>query len=233
MISLRKRATWISRRVSLLLEKNRRFFRLQRSIYGLKQASRSCNMCFDEVIRGYGFIKNELDFCIYKTISGSSVVYLMLYVDDILLIGNDVKMLRDIKVWFSTQFFMKDMGLEEIQNGKLKTRIPSDEEGTLECAQDHTQVAEPVVIFCNNKGAIAQAKEPRSHHHFKYILRCYHLLREMVNNGDIRMGQVSSTENTVDPFTKPVSQVAHTQHLDKMGLRSMVIGFRSSGRLLR
>ncbi|KAL0433635.1 UNVERIFIED_CONTAM: hypothetical protein Slati_2697800 [Sesamum latifolium] len=43
-------------------------------------------------------------------ISGSSVAYLVLYVDDILLIGNDVKMLRDIKAWLSTQLSMKDMG---------------------------------------------------------------------------------------------------------------------------
>ncbi|KAL0401966.1 UNVERIFIED_CONTAM: Copia protein [Sesamum latifolium] len=54
--------------------------------------------------------KNEHDPCIYKKISGSAVVYLVLYVDDILLIGNDVKMLGDIKAWLSTQFFMKDMG---------------------------------------------------------------------------------------------------------------------------
>ncbi|KAL0439112.1 UNVERIFIED_CONTAM: Retrovirus-related Pol polyprotein from transposon RE1 [Sesamum latifolium] len=84
--------------------------RLQRSIYGLKQASRSWNTRFDEVIRGYDFIKNDYDPCIYKKISGSSVVYLVLYVDDILLIENDVKMLGDIKAWLSTQFSMKDMG---------------------------------------------------------------------------------------------------------------------------
>ncbi|KAL0430615.1 UNVERIFIED_CONTAM: Retrovirus-related Pol polyprotein from transposon TNT 1-94 [Sesamum radiatum] len=35
--------------------------RLQRSIYGLKQASRSCNTRFDEVIQGFDFIKNEHD----------------------------------------------------------------------------------------------------------------------------------------------------------------------------
>ncbi|KAL0448558.1 UNVERIFIED_CONTAM: hypothetical protein Slati_1412200 [Sesamum latifolium] len=70
---------------------------LQRSIYGLKQASRSWNTYFDEVIRGYYFIKNEHDPCVYKKISGSSVAYLVLYVDDILLIGNDIKMLGDIK----------------------------------------------------------------------------------------------------------------------------------------
>ncbi|KAL0413379.1 UNVERIFIED_CONTAM: Retrovirus-related Pol polyprotein from transposon TNT 1-94 [Sesamum radiatum] len=84
--------------------------RLQMSIYGLKQASRSWNTGFDEVIRGYDFIKNDYDPCVYKKISGSSIAYLVLYVDDILLIGNDVKMLGDIKVWLSTQFSMKDMG---------------------------------------------------------------------------------------------------------------------------
>ncbi|KAL0451725.1 UNVERIFIED_CONTAM: Copia protein [Sesamum latifolium] len=84
--------------------------RLQRSIYGLKQASRSWNTRFDEVIRGYNFIKNENDPCVFKKISGSSVKYLVLYVNDILLIGNDVKVLGDIKSWLSTQFPIKDMG---------------------------------------------------------------------------------------------------------------------------
>ncbi|KAL0402176.1 UNVERIFIED_CONTAM: Retrovirus-related Pol polyprotein from transposon TNT 1-94 [Sesamum latifolium] len=47
-------------------------------------------------------------------------------------------------------------------------------------------IAEPVVIFCDNNRAIAQAKEPRSHHRSKHILRRYHLLREMVSRGDYR-----------------------------------------------
>ncbi|KAL0405950.1 UNVERIFIED_CONTAM: Retrovirus-related Pol polyprotein from transposon RE2 [Sesamum latifolium] len=71
-------------------------------------------------------------------------------------------------------------------------------------------IAEPVVIFYDNNGAIAQAKEPISHHHSKYIFRCYHLLREMVSRGDLRMDRVSSAENTADPLTKPMSQIAHT-----------------------
>ncbi|KAL0458573.1 UNVERIFIED_CONTAM: hypothetical protein Slati_0484500 [Sesamum latifolium] len=48
-------------------------------------------------------------------------------------------------------------------------------------------IIEPVVIFCGNNGVIAQAKEPRSYHHSKHILRRYHLLREMVNRGDVRI----------------------------------------------
>ncbi|KAL0401891.1 UNVERIFIED_CONTAM: hypothetical protein Slati_4219000 [Sesamum latifolium] len=57
-----------------------------------------------------------------------------------------------------------------------------------------SSIAEPVVIFYDNNGAIAQAKEPRSHHHSKHILRCYHLTREMVSRGNCRMDRVSSTE---------------------------------------
>ncbi|KAL2226757.1 UNVERIFIED_CONTAM: Retrovirus-related Pol polyprotein from transposon TNT 1-94 [Sesamum indicum] len=82
---------------------------LQRSIYGLKKASQNWNTHFDEVIQGYDFINNKFYPCVYKKIGGSMVAYLVLYVDDILLIGNDVKMLGNIKARLSTQFFMKDM----------------------------------------------------------------------------------------------------------------------------
>ena len=64
--------------------------KLQRSIYGLVQASRSWNIHFDEVIKAYGFIQTYSEACLYKKVSGSSVGLLILYVDDILLIGNDI-----------------------------------------------------------------------------------------------------------------------------------------------
>ena len=46
--------------------------KLQRSIYGLKQASRSWNLRFDEVVKGFGFIKNGGESCVYKKVSGSA-----------------------------------------------------------------------------------------------------------------------------------------------------------------
>ena len=60
--------------------------KLQRSIYGLKQASRSWNLRFDEAIKEFDFIKNEDESCVYKRVNGSAIVFLVLYVDDILLI---------------------------------------------------------------------------------------------------------------------------------------------------
>ena len=47
---------------------------------------------------------------VYKKRSGNVVVFLELYVDDILLIGNDVGALSSVKVWLSGQFAMKDLG---------------------------------------------------------------------------------------------------------------------------
>ena len=84
--------------------------KLQRSIYGLKQASQSWNLRFDESVKGFGFVKNEDEPCVYKKISGSTIVFLVLYVDDILLIGNDIPTLQNVKSWLGKCFSMKDLG---------------------------------------------------------------------------------------------------------------------------
>ena len=57
--------------------------KLQRSIYGLKQASRSWNIRFDKTIKEFGFSQNLDEPCVYKKTSGSAIVFIVLYVDDI------------------------------------------------------------------------------------------------------------------------------------------------------
>src|SRR3954463_7547294 len=84
--------------------------KLQRSIYGLKQASRSWNLRFDEVIKEFGFFQTYVEACIYKKVSGSNVAFLILYVDDILLIGNDIDLLNSVKDYLNNSFSMKDLG---------------------------------------------------------------------------------------------------------------------------
>ena len=61
-------------------------FKLNKSIYGLKQASRQWYMKFDRIITQNGFKENTVDICIYLKVSGSSYIFLVLYVDDILLV---------------------------------------------------------------------------------------------------------------------------------------------------
>ncbi|KAA0045201.1 gag/pol protein [Cucumis melo var. makuwa] len=81
--------------------------KLQKSIYGLKQACRSWIIRLDTAIKSYGFEKNVDAPCVYKKIINSVVTFLVLYVDDILLIGNDVGYLNDIKKWPAIQFKCK------------------------------------------------------------------------------------------------------------------------------
>ncbi|KAH9734858.1 Integrase catalytic domain-containing protein [Citrus sinensis] len=102
--------------------------KLQRSIYGLKQASRSWNIRFDQAIKSFGFIQNIDEPCVYKKIQEKSIAFLILYVDDILLIGNDIGVLTTIKSWLAKQFDMKDLeeasyilGIKLLRDWKNKT----------------------------------------------------------------------------------------------------------------
>jgi hypothetical protein len=62
------------------------------------------------VVKGFVFIKNIEQHCVYKKDSGSVVVFLVLFVDDILLIGNDISMMEAIKFSLVKSFSMKDLG---------------------------------------------------------------------------------------------------------------------------
>ncbi|KAK9043585.1 hypothetical protein V6N11_071921 [Hibiscus sabdariffa] len=351
--------------------------KLQRSIYGMKQASRSWNLHFNDAIKEFGFIRNEDEPCVYKKFSGSIVSFLILYVDDILIIGNDVPTLQSIKTWLSSCFSMKDLGeatyilgvkiyrdrsrrllglsqsmyidkvlkrfsMEESKRGFLPMRhgislskemcpsTPQERErmsqisyasaigsimyamictrpdlsyalsmtsryqanpgegeeelgikgytdasfqtdkddsrlqsGFVFCLNggavswksskqdtvaDSTTEAEYIVaseaakeavwikkfiselgvvpsisdvvgLYCDNNGAIAQAKEPRSHQKPKHILRRFHLIREIIDRGDMEIYKVHTDDNIADPLTKPLAQQKHDRHTESLGIR--------------
>ena len=84
--------------------------KLHKSIYGLKQTSRKWYLKFDEVITANGFKETIVDQCIYMKVSGSKYIFLVLYVDDILLATNDIDMLVETKQLLFSHFNMKDLG---------------------------------------------------------------------------------------------------------------------------
>ncbi|KAJ9561242.1 hypothetical protein OSB04_006402 [Centaurea solstitialis] len=376
--------------------------KLLKSIYGLKQASRSWNLHFDERIKEFGFAKSEFEPCVYTKFSGSIVTFLVLYVDDILLIGNDVPTLQSVQSWLSKCFRMKDLGeavyilgikiyrnrskrliglsqstyidkilkkfrMDESKKGFIpmqhgivlsKTQCPvssqdqdkmksipyasaigsimyamlctrpdvaysvsvtsryqqnpgkpywvavknilkylrrtkdmflvfggsEDEisvtgysdatfqtdrydfrsqsgyvftlnEGAISwksskqdtiadstteaeyiAASDATKeavwlrnflsdlrvvtsVSRPIDIFCDNSGAMAQAKEPREHHKSRHVLRKYHLIREIIGRGDVRICKIPTEDNVADPLTKPLARVKHEAHASSIGMQ--------------
>ncbi|GJZ46684.1 retrotransposon protein, putative, ty1-copia subclass [Tanacetum coccineum] len=88
----------------------RKVCKLKRSIYGLKQASRSWNKRFDEEIKRFGFAQNLDEPCVYQKASGSNVTFLILYVDDIIIMGNHIPSLQSVKNYLGKCFSMKDLG---------------------------------------------------------------------------------------------------------------------------
>ena len=84
--------------------------KLKKSIYGLKQASRQWYIKFYNIITSYGFVENIVDQCIYLKVSGSKYIFLVLYVDDILLASSDLGLLHETKQFLSQNFEMKDLG---------------------------------------------------------------------------------------------------------------------------
>ncbi|KAL4035514.1 hypothetical protein IC575_004209 [Cucumis melo] len=49
-----------------------------------------------------------------------------------------------------------------------------------------------ITLYCDNSGAVANSREPRSHKRGKHIERKYHLIREIVHRGDVTVTKISS-----------------------------------------
>jgi hypothetical protein len=90
--------------------KERMGCRLNKSIYGLKQASKQWYLKFDRTIRKFGFKDNVENNCIYTKFKNGKFIFLILYVDDILLASSDVNLLLETKKFLCLNFDMKDLG---------------------------------------------------------------------------------------------------------------------------
>ena len=71
--------------------------KLNKLIYELKQASRQWYLKFNATITSFGFKANTVDQCIYLKVSGSKFIFMILYVDDILLASSDLGLLHTTK----------------------------------------------------------------------------------------------------------------------------------------
>ena len=79
------------------------------------------------MVKSYGYLQNLDEPCIYKNCEGKVVCFLVLYVDDVLLIGNDLAALSTVKIWLASTFDMKDLreasyilGIKLIRDRKRK-----------------------------------------------------------------------------------------------------------------
>ena len=67
-------------------------------------------MWFNDTTASFRFKENTVDQCIYMKVSGSKVIFPIMYVDDILLAIDDLDLLHETKKFLSSNFEVKDMG---------------------------------------------------------------------------------------------------------------------------
>lgn len=88
--------------------------RLQKSLYGLKQASRAWNVKFDNFLLQSGFIRSNADPCVYfQTNPNGDMLILAVWVDDGLLCGTNQESLTSVIVFLREHF---DMTVETINH---------------------------------------------------------------------------------------------------------------------
>lgn len=76
-----------------------------------------------------------------------------------------------------------------------------------------------IPLYCDNNGAVAQAKEPRATNRNKHVPRKYHLIREIIERGDVKLERVHTDSNLADPFIKPLCVAKHNGHFENLGIR--------------
>ena len=109
-------------------------FKLHRSLYGLKQSAFNWNTTISTYFKELGFLATPADHCVFSAEKGDTIVIIVLYVDDLLITGNQDSALNTVKGQISSRFKMKDLG--EVSNllGMNVTR--NRQEGWLKIDQE-------------------------------------------------------------------------------------------------
>ena len=107
--------------------------KLVKSMYGLKQAPKQWHEKFDNVMMSHEIKINEYDKCVHVKNTEHGYVIVCLYIDDMLIVGSDDKMITSTKNLLNSRFDMKSLGLAD---AILRIKIKRTSDGLTLC-QSH------------------------------------------------------------------------------------------------
>ncbi|KAB2612568.1 hypothetical protein D8674_034884 [Pyrus ussuriensis x Pyrus communis] len=87
-----------------------RVCKLHKSLYGLKQASRQWFIKLSCALRKAGYQQSKADYSLFVRNHDGKFTALLVYVDDIILAGNNIQAIEDTKSFLMKQFKLKDLG---------------------------------------------------------------------------------------------------------------------------
>ena len=84
--------------------------RLRKSLYGLKQAPRCWFAKLSSALLDYGFLQSRSDYSLFTYAKGTTRLNILVYVDDLVIVGSSMKATESFKAYLSSCFHMKDLG---------------------------------------------------------------------------------------------------------------------------
>ena len=81
---------------------------------------------------------------------------------------------------------------------------------------------DPLILNCDNQGAIALAKDNKFHAHTKHIDVRYHFIREAVEDGKVAVQYIPTGDNVSDIFTKPLTKAKFWELAELLGLHAIM-----------
>lgn len=122
-----------------VVDKERHVCRLRKSLYGLKQSPRQWYKRFDSFMLKHGFSWSKHDCCVYlQKLRGRDYIYLLLYVDDMLIASKSKVEIDRLKSQLGEEFEMKDISAAkkilgmEIRRERSSRRLFLSQKGYIE-----------------------------------------------------------------------------------------------------
>ena len=84
--------------------------KLRRSLYGLRQAGREWFNLFSSTLRSFGFLPSSIDTCLFIYTRSTSILWLVLWVDDCVIVDNDPSLRTEFLTYLNSQHPTEDKG---------------------------------------------------------------------------------------------------------------------------
>ena len=157
------------------------------------------------------YTRSNFDHCVYfRKLQDGSFIYLLLYVDDMLIASKNQGEICSLKAQLSKEFEMKDLGEAKKILGMEIAR--DRQRGTLCLTQKQ------VTVFCDSQSAIHLAKNQVYHARTKHIDVRYHFVREIIEEGGVLVQKIKTDDNPADMLTKVVTTIKFNHCLDLINI---------------
>jgi len=180
-------------------------YKLDKSLYGLKEAHKQWHEKFDNLMISNEFKVNESGKCIYYMYDKIICTIICFYVDDLLIFGSNIPTINSVKSLLSNNFDMKDLGEAEVILGIKNTRsdngISLDQSHYIEkilrkynyfdCKPASTPYDPSVKLFKNTKDGVRQTEYASIIGSLGYATDCTNTTSPMSRDSyaDLQVGQ--------------------------------------------